>query len=672
MRQATRAARAVTVALALLAVALPAAGTPFARAAAADLTPTGQRAFSELAGCVAAGRPLFAQFVVDESQSLETTDPGAARRVALLTAIDALADLDRQHAGTVHASLATFAKGYVPRVGWGRLDERHLNALRSLADQEIPRLHRGVATDYTEALTQAAASLRQAVRTSDACQAVVFFTDGGLDVGHGTTANKDALTRLCQPNGIADALRRQGVHLLAFGLLPKDGSGADTSKRDRERLQAMAEGRGGAFSCGTLPVGPSRAGGAYLPAERADRLRALFESAVARISGFTPDVDVVCPVGTCRGGRLRIPVDPGIAVVRLVVVPENRVDLSLIAPSGHSLGLPESEGIRRVLDGAGVTSRSTSSIVRVDLDLPAEAPRGDWTLAVRNGAEPGRAPVQVYRGSGLTLRLTPAALTATAGATTRYSVSVVDRTGAVADPARWQTFALTARAGAGSRQALTRSGDAWSGTLDVPRTGFPLSLPLTLTLDLVTKPNLLRLAPVTVQTTVMVEPPASLPSVGPARLVLPDVVGAGDTRGTLQVRGSDQGPTEVCVGQPPLHGPPQAGEFAVSTGRRCVALARDERTSVTLTVDPSGKADGLVEGTLPVALRGSRAGERAHLDVPVQFGMRRPVDEATRWELSPCSSPSGCSSPCSSGGPPAAKPRGCASTSSPSPTSPWS
>ncbi|HLZ36342.1 MAG TPA: hypothetical protein VKP64_00980, partial [Mycobacteriales bacterium] len=186
---------------------------------------------------------------------------------------------------------------------------------------------------------------------------------------------------------------------------------------------------------------------------------------------------------------------------------------------------------------------------------------------------------------------------------------------------------------AGSRQALTRSGDAWSGTLDVPRTGFPLLLPLTLTLDLVTKPNLLRLAPVAVQTTVMVEPPASLPSVGPARLVLPDVVGAGDTRGTLQVRGSDQGPTEVCLGQPRLHGPPQGGEFAVSTGRRCVALARDERTSVTLTVDPSGKADGLVEGTLPVALRGSRPNERARLDVPVQFGMRRPVDEATRWEL---------------------------------------
>src|SRR5512142_1666055 len=49
-------------------------------------------------------------------------------------------------------------------------------APRSFADQEIPRLHRGVATDYTEALTQAGASLRQAVRTSNACEALVFFT----------------------------------------------------------------------------------------------------------------------------------------------------------------------------------------------------------------------------------------------------------------------------------------------------------------------------------------------------------------------------------------------------------------------------------------------------------------------------------------------------------------
>jgi hypothetical protein len=614
-----------------LAAALLLVGALPGWAAPAAAVPS-QQAFVELAGCVASGRPLYTKFVVDESRSLEQTDPGAARRVALRGAIDLLADLARQSGTTVRASLSTFADAYTTRIPWAELSGAHLLRLRHFADHEVAQLRGGTATNYRTALSAASADLASAAGARPACQAVLWFTDGGLDVDRGEAANRAAYDDICQRNGIADSLRRHGVHLLAFGLLARQGAGSVTAA-DRDRLRAIAEGTGGAARCGTHPLAPTSAAGAYLPADQADRLRGLFESATARIGGYTPDAAVACPGEQCAGGLLRIPVDPGIRYARLVVVPEGAVTLALTGPHRSILSLPTAGQRAGRVDGADVTARASVGVTRADLDLRVPSAHGEWSLAVRGKAGQGRATVEVYRSSGLQIRLVPAALTATAGQPLRYTAQVVDRQGTPADPRSWRRFDLRAKVGTQAAVPLIRSSEGWTGTVEVARSGFPLSLPLNLTLDLVTKGNALALTPVALNTTVRIRPPASVPSVTPQELILPAVVGDGATRGVLTLTGSDQGSTQVCFGTPAFRAPAAVRQVDATPPLPCVRLAPNERKTIAMSIDPQGSADGLVEGVIPVTLRGAHAGDQSTVEIPVRFGMHRVVDQGVRWSV---------------------------------------
>ena len=151
-------ALATATALLVSATLLGVAG-PARTAAAAELSPAADRAFGQIAHCAATSDVLLVSMVVDESASLQDTDPDNQRVGGMLTAIDSLSHLRAASSGRldVQANLSTFAAGYQMLVPWGTLDGPHARRLRDSAERELPGRNTGRATDYRAALARRAA-----------------------------------------------------------------------------------------------------------------------------------------------------------------------------------------------------------------------------------------------------------------------------------------------------------------------------------------------------------------------------------------------------------------------------------------------------------------------------------------------------------------------------------
>ena len=210
------------------------------RPAAAD----SQTGFSEIAGCISGAENVLISVVVDESLSLRKTDPRALRVKGITTAIDSLEQLTKTVPGNknVEISMSTFARDYSSLSGWKKLNPRTAAAIRSEAARELPGRDSGDATDYRQALLGAKQELdarARQLRDPNACKVLLWFTDGALDVDAATAT---AARELCQTGGVADAVRNDGIAVVALALFTP---GAGVTPAQRDQLKSVAEGRGG-------------------------------------------------------------------------------------------------------------------------------------------------------------------------------------------------------------------------------------------------------------------------------------------------------------------------------------------------------------------------------------------------------------------------------------------
>lgn len=278
------------------------------------LSAAGQGAFEDLARCVRSedSTDLNIFFLVDSSASLRVddnqgpgSDPNDKRADILSQTIRQLNSLNDKIA--VHFALDTFdaespGRGQDgkpnPRLGWRQAGESEVNDAASWVEKNVPKFDYGQQTNWLKGLKNAQSQLAAAPHgNGESCKAIIWFTDGALDVSKVAGANKAALEEMCgvSPSsgasgiqkGVIPNLRSNNISLIGVLLAPRGG---DQTSGLVSFFQPILEGRGivdssslgGSrnqnFECGLNPVPANHSRGAMLVANNPGDLALLFAS----------------------------------------------------------------------------------------------------------------------------------------------------------------------------------------------------------------------------------------------------------------------------------------------------------------------------------------------------------------------------------------------------------
>ena len=610
-------------AVVLLATAILVAVVPTS-VTAAPVRAASEQAFSDIAGCISGADNVLVSIVVDESLSLRDTDPDDLRVRGITTAIDSLDQLAGQldPSTDVHVSLSTFARDYSTLLGWRRLGARTADELRSVAEAKLPERDTGDATDYRQALQGAQRDLdakQRQLRDPGACKVLLWFTDGALDVDDQTGA---AASQLCQVGGIVDAVRRDGIAVVALALFRP---GADVSQSQREQLRAVAEGRGSGVSCGVVPVPPQNTSGIYLPADDPGALQELFGRAGALVGGGTEVGTVTCPGPQCPGGRYSLAIDPGVAGARVLVAAREPgpPDVRLTSPSGRTVDL--SAGSTEV-EGATVSLIRRDGFATLDISYPRYAEdRAVWQV------RPGPSELTVFWFWGAQLELQTESVSA--GGRNDLRLQLLDRTGEPLPPTLYDDFRVTARLGDRRVSARVTPEGAVRGRITLGVDRLPPALPLRVSVTARSRPSGVPLGPLSLSDPLRVELPPVYPSLSPDVLDFGELEGLGTASAEIEATGSRRGPTRVCLTGSEITVPGNDPADLVTSERECVRLGPGATGSIPLQLDPGTAADGLASGDVTLRLDPADDSAPLEVDVPVELEMARVVDESTRWLL---------------------------------------
>lgn len=210
-----------------LGLALP--GVAAAQENNSGVSAEGSKALNEFGACVAQSEEADVLVVLDESGSLkgegaEATDPDNVRVDSAKDLVGQLGLMAQDTGATVNVKLAGFGEGYRsdPEVygDWVNVGD-DAGALDEAIDGARDRNNDGY-TIYGDAF-QGMLSEFGAHSSSDACQVVLFFTDGLLTVPGEASADETARREICEPGSPVGALRQAGIQLFTVGLIPREG-----------------------------------------------------------------------------------------------------------------------------------------------------------------------------------------------------------------------------------------------------------------------------------------------------------------------------------------------------------------------------------------------------------------------------------------------------------------
>lgn len=589
--------RWVVTSLLVLGFAITPAG--FSQAAPGELTAEGVVGMEQIATCLRSNPNLTALLVIDESGSLQDTDPENRRAEILADLVSSLSNLSGQETASgprqVEFAVNTFAQESKTLLPWTTLTPQNGPDISASLESQIPALNQGQATDYERALKAAGSTMAEGVARISAevppCQIVIWFTDGVLVVGD-DEANAVSAETLCAPSGPVDALRAEGIHLLSVLLFDRSElelyvpEVQEKFRRGIPLLQSTAEGTGGsgqyAVECGQQPIPPSYARGAFFEGS-IDALASQFAQAIALGSGGTPVTGLV-------GSPLTLTIDPGITSFRVVgLAPQG---LALTAPDGASVSI-EPGTTSANLSGTEISLRWTGPTFTADVPV-SPGGTGDWVLD-RPSMSDG---VGLFLFSDLRLEITPVQLVADEPAT--ITGQVVGPDGQPADLSSFSSVDLTVTQIVDEEVVedptpftLDPASGTFSGTFTPLTTSLIVQFDITLGLE---TESGYPLAPLTTTFVRDVKLPGAYPSVSPPELNF----GALQTRGAqstvdIIVTGSADGPTKVCVREVNLGpGVPEAEvTVAAGTSTDCVDIAPGATITIPVTAQlGSAVADG--------------------------------------------------------------------------------
>ncbi|WP_075727661.1 hypothetical protein [Corynebacterium aquilae] len=247
---------------------------------------------------------------------------------------------------------------------WVDLNKDGAATMKKLIDGEKDRTSE-LYTNYANALTGAYQDFARS-SSPDSCKLLVTFTDGALTAAGGYGAAGQAQNDICRPGGIADQYRAGGITNIGIGLSdPKNPS-------DFSLYKSITQGDGG-VQCGDQP-----ANGAFFPADSVGSLFGSFHKVLSTGGDFSKE--------TRADEGFTFVLDKSVDSVRFTAVAQDDLGadayLVLKSPSGKTIDL-KNDG-QGTVGGADVTWASTNTPVhKVDGELKltdASDWEGNWTL----------------------------------------------------------------------------------------------------------------------------------------------------------------------------------------------------------------------------------------------------------------------------------------------------
>ncbi len=140
-----------------------------------------ESAVADFGGCLASQREGDLLLMIDESGSLQQSDPDAARVEAANYLLGQLESFGSSAGVALDVAVAGFSSDFTMHAPWTRLDSGTLPELQDEVDAFRSRTS-GLDTDYWLALDGARGALAEHATGGPAtCQAIAWFSDGKLD-----------------------------------------------------------------------------------------------------------------------------------------------------------------------------------------------------------------------------------------------------------------------------------------------------------------------------------------------------------------------------------------------------------------------------------------------------------------------------------------------------------
>jgi hypothetical protein len=610
----------------------------------AQADPRGEGAFAELAACARSETTTDVNifFLIDSSGSLSkpvngkpASDPLDVRADILSQTIEQLSALNNQK--RVNFALDTFDitspggggsyKGY----DWTEATTGNVAKASSWVKEKIPGYDGGRATNWLEGLKRATKQLAAAPNSNgEVCQAIIWFTDGALDVDNvasDMSKESSAIRELCgveptdgngSTSGVIESLRADGVNLIGVLLTPEKGKefgrgpGFDglvsyfgpivTGEGDVDGRDFKGA-RGQGFQCGRVPVPASYASGEVLVADDPDALARQFIEMIEQIV-------VGAPIDVEEDNSFFI--DKGVSDISIVIP---AAEWDILRPNN----LPKIVSSSRE-NGFRVSTVGKISVVRFENKDGFE---GQWRVNLG-----GSGRISVFMQSGLRIKLDPAVKIEVGKGIQTINGTILDAKGKPADLSVYTSVKM--RVIALDESGMDRRSEprelnvnlkdsTWSGPFEPFSGGATSKMRITIFAN---TPNL-ELPPVPQNFNPPLIVPDEYAKVDSPKIILTDLVfSKSPAIGEVVLIGAKKGTSAVRFAKPEIVGDflgRAATEFDFKLVNRktgeaiafdqWVNLEEDERVAVEVQVDSELKGDGEVSFNLPVQVRSSSGGE---------------------------------------------------------------
>jgi len=517
------------------------------------------KAFDALAACInkETSTQVNIMFLIDSSGSLKFADdnksPGSdpeGKRAEIIASSILLLERINQEKKLFFA-LTTFDSTSPGQDKNGKKYEEYpwkqanLENVRDASkwSEKIKNFNNGQKTDWVAGLRNAQKKLSEAPESEgEACQAIIWFTDGGIDVGGGPEDLKKSIRQLCgiapgeqgvPQTSLITSIRESGIHLIGVFLKPQVINDKNRGRVSLFKPTVLGQGviepgdiEEGAFNCGEYPIPDSHGQGELIEVNNTDELAERFLKLTMQIVNGRP-VDT-----SCQSGVINFNLDPGIK------------DAVLLLPSlNWKISTPNGGQASRTSLPSGwneTTQLERFSVLNVPIK---EDLIGKWSVNTGNA----QFCATVFLDAGVQPRVNRD-VTLTAGKSNQeISGNIINSDGSRANLADFSKIELSVDAidnTAQNRKLTTfplkvnKSDSSWNGFIE-PYSG-STTASLLLRLDLTTKSGV-KLPTIKSAVEIPLVLPDQLCKLKETNVKLSDLYTKTPAKGTIEIQGPKQG-----------------------------------------------------------------------------------------------------------------------------------
>ena len=593
-----------------------------------ELSTVGKRAFDDLARCLNSKDALDVFYLIDESASLKDTDSENKRAEILKSSLIQLSTL--REGLKVQYAVGFFGDKYKTWKNWSTVDPKTIESAATDLERKVSESNKGQSTNWQLGVESAATELSNQRKKSNACQALIWLTDGGLDLSTGAPGEKpvqanqkniEAFQSLC--NNTSNSLRQAKVTVLGVllknekDLARQSGDRRENMEQAMDLLLPIVEGAGSINlgtaeqqTCGQNPIPANYAAGALLEAEDPIALAFQFLKLGSYTAGGTRG-------DLSAGNPANFLIEAGIARFRIITTSPN---WKLTSPNG-----------------AVITAGSDATVIKsagaTQITVPVKPTMyGTWNFAFKDGSSN-----ELVLFSGLDLKLDEGELIA--GIAGKVSGEIVSEfSGQSVNLAAYSSATISVQEILGSGRTNPKRTAALAGN-KFELENFTVSpnqgqIELRVTLAVSTKSGI-ALAPVSISRILDVRLPDNYPSLAqsPVRFDTPINGSKGTAEGSAVFNGPKSGNGKVCIVDKPSYvndviDRTATYEWIKPVGldsAECLSLSQGETKKVGFAVKNSTPADAQVQAELPVVYYSdSEVGKQFTLNAPLEFETLRP------------------------------------------------